>query len=237
MSTLDSTWSPEMGRIAAPLREQVVATLRRAILDRAFDPGQRLVERELIERLGVSRTTVREAIRELASEGLVTVIPQRGAIVSSPSLAEAIDLYEVRAALESILVARFTERADEKQVVALQITSTALARCSSAAEEISNILEAKDRFYGALLEGAESPVLAQLLSGIQARVQILRATSLSAPGRITEAASEIEGIVAAIERRDAKEASQLMAAHIRAAAETALGHLSPSEVQVGADHR
>ena len=75
-----------MGRIAAPLREQVIAALRQAILDFQLKPGQRLVERELIEQLGVSRTTIREALRELTAEGLITVIPQKGAIVSAPSL-------------------------------------------------------------------------------------------------------------------------------------------------------
>ena len=72
-----------VGKAAAPLRERVIATLREAILDFELRPGQRLIERELIERLGVSRTTVRESLRELDSEGLVTVVPQRGAVVAT----------------------------------------------------------------------------------------------------------------------------------------------------------
>src|SRR5262245_10208805 len=97
----EPSWTVEpVGRVAAPLREKVVVALRQAIMDFQLKPGQRLVEREIIERLGVSRTTVREALRELASEGLVTVVPQKGAVVSTPTLDAAEDLYEVRASLE-----------------------------------------------------------------------------------------------------------------------------------------
>lgn len=104
-NSLGDTWAIRpVGRVAAPLREQVIEALRAAILEFGLTPGQRLVERELIEQLGVSRTTVREALRELTSEGLVTVVPQCGAIVSSPSPSEAEELYEARVALESLVV-------------------------------------------------------------------------------------------------------------------------------------
>src|SRR5690242_3051163 len=96
-----------IGRVAAPLREQVLEALRNAILNFDLKPGERLVERELIERIGVSRTTIREVLRELTAEGLVMVIPQKGAVVYAPSAEEAKDLYAVRAALEALAVRRF----------------------------------------------------------------------------------------------------------------------------------
>src|SRR6188768_4396301 len=108
VNALSEAWGDNpVDRVAAPLREQVIGALRAAILDFRLAPGQRLVERELIEQLGVSRTTVREALRELTSEGLVTVVPQKGAVVATPTLEDAIDLYDVRAALESLVVQRF----------------------------------------------------------------------------------------------------------------------------------
>ena len=84
--------TPQMSRVAAPLRDQVSSALRQAIVERELPPGQRLVERELVDRLQVSRATVRESLRELEAEGLVTVIPQRGAVVASISLQEAADI-------------------------------------------------------------------------------------------------------------------------------------------------
>jgi len=87
-------------RSAAPLRAQAASVLREAILSLSLREGERLVERELIDRLGVSRTTVREALRELESEGLVEVIPQRGAVVRTVSPADAADLYGARIAID-----------------------------------------------------------------------------------------------------------------------------------------
>ena len=88
------------------VRERTVDELRNAIFRFELHPGQRLVEREFVELLGISRATFREAIRDLASEGLVTVIPQKGAHVTTPTIEEAVELYEIRAVLESLVVSR-----------------------------------------------------------------------------------------------------------------------------------
>jgi DNA-binding GntR family transcriptional regulator len=218
-----------MARAAAPLREQVIRTLRQAIRDFELKPGQRLVERELIEQLGVSRTTIREALRELASEGLVTVVPQRGAIVSAPSLEEALDLYEVRAALESLIASRFVERATDDEVAQLAETVENLAEVSRTATDIRTILGAKDVFYRVLTSGAKSSTLQQLIEGIQARVQVLRATSLSEAGRSIQVVEELRAIVRAVSDRDAEKAAALTAEHVRNASTTALHSLRESE--------
>ncbi len=225
-NSLAESWTAEpVGRIAAPLREQVIAALRQAILDFNLKPGQRLVERELIEQLGVSRTTIREALRELTSEGLVTVVPQKGAVVATPTLDDAIDLYEVRAALESLVVQRFVERATDAQVERLQAAVERFHDETIRTADIRQILAAKDLFYVVLIEGAASAALQQLLEGIQARVQVLRATSLSEEGRTFAAVRELRAVVEAVRRRDVEEASARCAAHIRAASVTALSHL------------
>lgn len=225
-NSLAGSWSAEpVGRVAAPLREQVTTVLRQAIVDFSLQPGQRLVERELMERLAVSRTTIREAIRELSAEGLVTVVPQKGAIVATPSLDDSIDLYEVRASLESLVVQRFVERASDEQVTRLHRTVEDFASTTTATTAIRDVLKSKDRFYEVLIEGARSAALQQLLESIQARVQVLRATSMSEPGRPLEVVEELRGIVAAIADRDIERASALCAAHIRRASITALAHL------------
>jgi DNA-binding GntR family transcriptional regulator len=220
-----------MGRVSAPLREQVITALRQAILDFQLKPGQRLVERELIEQLGVSRTTIREALRELTSEGLVTVVPQRGAMVSAPSLADAVDLYEVRASLESLVTQRFVERATDEEIERLRATIDELAVVSDNSHDIREILAAKDKFYTVLIAGARSAALQQLLEGIQARVQVLRATSLSEAGRSLEVVRELRAVVAAIADRDAEKASRLCAEHVRKASVTALHSLRESEAE------
>lgn len=229
-NSLAESWTAEpVGRVAAPLREQVISALRQAILDFNLKPGQRLVERELIEQLGVSRTTIREALRELTSEGLVTVVPQKGAVVATPTLEDAIDLYEVRAALESLVVTRFVERASDAQVERLQAAVERFHDETIRTADIRQILAAKDLFYVVLIEGAASTALQQLLEGIQARVQVLRATSLSEEGRTFAAVRELRAVAEAIAARDAPLAARLTAEHIRAAAETALLHMRSGE--------
>ena len=225
-NTLAAGWAtPPVDRVAAPLREQVIAALRSAILDFQLRPGQRLVERELIEQLGVSRTTVREALRELTSEGLVTVVPQRGAVVSAPSLTEAEDLYEIRAVLESMLVERFVENATDDQLKRIGDSVAAFAETTAGTEDIRTLLDAKDAFYAVLTEGSHSPVLIGLIESLQARVRLLRATSVSEPGRAEEAAAELRRVTEAAQRRDAKAAAAAYATHVRTAAKTALRHL------------
>lgn len=222
----DSSWvATPIGRVAAPLREQVIAVVRQAIRDFDLKPGQRLVERELMEKLQVSRTTVREAIRELASEGLITVIPQRGAVIAAPSLEEASDLYEVRAALEPLIVRRFLERATDQEVAQLTHAVDQVAEIVGTVTDVRVILHAKDQFYRVLIAGARSATLQQILEVLHARIQMLRATSLSRAGRPLQMLEELRAIVRAIADRDVDLAATLTAAHVRRAAAAALSNL------------
>ncbi|NMO88431.1 GntR family transcriptional regulator [Actinomycetospora sp. TBRC 11914] len=224
-----SVWGSEpLPRVAAPLREVATDRVRAAILDLRLRPGQRLIERELVENLGVSRATIREVIRQLATEGLVTVVPQRGAEVTSLSASDAADLYEMRAALEALAVRRFVQRASDRDVRALRRAVDAIARSAEDDGGAQSQLAAKDRFYEVLMAGSASGPLQQTLAGLQARVRLLRATSLSVPGRPREAAAELRAVVDAVEARDADRAAEACVEHIRHAAETAtraLGHV------------
>jgi len=214
-----------MSRVAAPLRDQVSGILRQAIVERELRPGQRLVERELTDRLQVSRATIRESLRELEAEGLVTVIPQRGAVVASISLQEAADIYEARAAIESLIVRRFVERAAAEYLARLASSLDDLGQAIDAGQPVRELLAVKDRFYDVLIKGADSSVLATMLSGLQARVSLLRATSLTHQGRPLEMLRELRTLAKAINARDADEAARLCAEHVRNAGRTGMAEL------------
>lgn len=223
-------WPPTpIGRVAAPLRDQVLDVVRQGILDFQLKPGQRLVERELMEQLGVSRATVREVVARLESEGLVTTIPQRGAIVAVLTVREAADIYEMRVALEALAVRHFVERATAEQVRRIRAAFEVLANIPETETDNLLRLRAKDAFYKALLEGAASPALTQTLTGLQSRVRLLRQTSLSVPGRAQQTVDEIRAIVEAIEARDAEAASAACARHVRNAAKTGLARMQATE--------
>lgn len=227
---LSSAWRTEpLSPLETSVREQTIEALRRSILNFDLRPGQRLIEREFIEKLGISRTTFREAIRELAAEGLLTVVAQKGARVSAPTLEDATDLYEVRAALECLIVTRFVQRADEREVRQLRAAVRNFKRVSARTADTLELLKAKELFYEVLVRGARSAALQQLLEGIKVRVHLLRATSLSQPGRVAETVSELEAIVSAIAGRDADRAAQLCSEHVRNACRTALQSLRQRE--------
>ncbi|ULR48905.1 GntR family transcriptional regulator [Streptomyces deccanensis] len=214
------TTSP-VGRVAAPLREQVVTALREAILDFRLEPGRRLVERELVEQLDVSRTTVREALRELTSEGLIKVVPQKGAVVAAPTPDEARDLYEARCALETLLVRRFIEKAPRSKVYALEAAAEHFAEVASRDDaEPRDVLDARRDFNAVLHEGAGSEVLRQLVEGVQAKVRVLVVKGMST--NHAEVIQELRDIVAAVRQRDADTAVEIYTKHMRRVAANVL---------------
>jgi len=208
------------------VRLQVTDAIRDGIFNLAYTPGQRLVERELVEKYGVSRATIREVLQTLSSEGLVTVIPQRGATVTEPKAEDARDLYEIRAVLEGLLVGKFCERASRAQRLRLAVAVEEFAEAVEAGLPITETLKVKDRFYDVLLDGAASPSLGQVIEGIQVRVHLLRATSMSSTGRAETAVMELRAVTSAVEAGDTDAAIAAYRHHIEHAGQTALRRLT-----------
>ena len=206
-------------RKPAPIRTQVLDNLRLAIVERRLAPGQRLIERELVELTGVSRTSVREALRELAAEGLVTVIPNKGTVVTSVSAEEARQLYQVRSALEGLAGRLFAENATQAQRTALVRAQKRIARLTTKGEPLH---DAKDGFYDVLFEGAGNDALRTVVAGLHARVSVLRSLSLSVPGRRAQAVAEMQAIVEAVLADDAEAAARACSRHVEEAGRVGL---------------
>jgi DNA-binding GntR family transcriptional regulator len=198
---------------AAPLRRQVLDELRQSIISGRSAPGTRLIERELIQMLGVSRTVIREALRQLESEGLVAILPNKGPIVRELTASEATDLYAIRAVLEGLAARSFVQNASAMQVGELEgaLDRTADAYKSNDAELI---LETKNRFYDVLFDGAHSETLSSMIAMLHTRIWRWRALGLSHPrrsdGRWEESISGLRAMVAAIKNRDADLAEKLI---------------------------
>jgi DNA-binding GntR family transcriptional regulator len=209
-----------VARVAAPLREQVLELIQTEIVELRLRPGQRLVERELVEQIGVSRTTIREVLRQLAVEGLVTTIPQKGAIVAVPSRKDATEVYEVRGLLEGIIARQFAEKAPDSQVKALRTAFNQMEAEYLETKEPRRLLRAKAAMYQVLFDGADNPTVRLILEGLQARITVMRAATLAGPGRPAESVEEIRAIVDAIERRDPAGAARASTHHVEQAART-----------------
>lgn len=213
--------------VAAPVRQQVIKALYHAITTGVLKPGQRLVEKDLCELMGVSRPPVREALRQLESEGLVVSLPKRGPMVARLSHDDVANIYQIRGALEALAAKLFAEKASEAQIAALEKSLEDLA-VAMRDDDIDRTMEAKDRFYSNLTEGSGNPIVGSILHSMKARIQMLRRVSLSSPARTTETMREMQAILAAIKIRDGESAFQLSWNHIRNAAENALRVLSTS---------
>lgn len=216
--------SMRVAPVAAPVRSQVVETLRTAITSGRFAPGQRLVEKDLCDLLGVSRPSVREALRELESEGLINTIPNRGPLVSLLSARDAASIYEVRGVLEGLAAKLFAEKATPEQVQELS-DSVEQLDTAYATLDVEQILVAKRAFYKVLLEGSQNVVIPSLLRTMNARITQLRRVSLSSPKRLPGSLKEIRAVLKAIKNRDPEAAFQASLRHIEQASKAAIAKL------------
>jgi GntR family transcriptional regulator, trigonelline degradation regulator len=210
-------------RSAAPLRHQVADRLRQSITSGRLQPGARLIERELIARMGVSRTVIRETLRELESEGLIAMIPNKGPVVRELTLAEAADLYSIRALLEGLAARLFVARAEPSHLArlarALDLTAKAYKRGDPA-----RIFETKDVFYSVFFEGAGSETLSLMIGTLHGRISRWRRLGLGhpqrSPSRSRETIRNLRALVAALRKRDPDLAERIIRHEVtRAAAE------------------
>jgi DNA-binding GntR family transcriptional regulator len=209
---------------------QTALKLREAIMAGHFAPGERLIEASLCTQMGVSRTTIREAIRRLESEKLITTVPNKGPSIATITLHEAEQIYHVRRLLEGEAAALFAQRASEPEVAELRAALTrfeAAVKNDDALERVA----ATGQFYDVILRGCGNQIIRELLEGLIARINFLRAKSMSNPGRSKSSFTEMRKILNAIAQREPELARQAAAAHVdaaRAAVSPALQDAAPA---------
>lgn len=218
-----------ISRQSATLRLMVEDKMRTAIAQGHFKPGQRLVERELCELMGVGRTSIREALRQLEAEGLVTTVPHKGPTVSTIGYEEAEQLYAVRALLESYAGREFAEHGSAADIAKLGEAVDEFERASADPKHVS-LIDTKTRFYATLLEGSGNVFVKQMLTALHNRITLLRVTSMTQPGRLNQSVAEIREIYDAIKARDGVAAAAACKRHIEMAAHTALAFLRKNQV-------
>jgi DNA-binding GntR family transcriptional regulator len=217
-------------RIAAPLRHSVTESIRNAIAAGVFKAGARLPERDLCAMTGVSRTLVREALRQLESEGLINVIAHRGPVVSRVTPEQAEGIYQVRIELEGLASQLFAARASDTQREALRAAFADVEKSYESEEAIVR-LNAKNRFYECLIEGSGNEALGTTLRMLNSRVTLLRATSLQAPGRMRASLAELRELMAAVMAGDGVAARAAAARHVQQAAAAAIALLRAEQEQ------
>jgi len=210
-----------ISKSAAPLRRQVLDELRNSIIAGRLNPGERLVERELIAMMGVSRTVIREALRQLESEGLVAIVPNKGPIVRTLTVEEARDIYAIRAVLEGLAARLFTEHADQTQIVRLELALSVVEKAYDSGD-VATMLVTKNNFYEVLFEGAKSETLSSMLAILHGRIWRWRGLGLTHPNRSPErdrqSMKNLRALVQAIRARDAALAEKILRDEVSRAA-------------------
>ncbi|HEX4410187.1 MAG TPA: GntR family transcriptional regulator [Xanthobacteraceae bacterium] len=207
---------------SAPLRNRIIAALRSAIETGVFVPGERLTEKDLCDQLGVSRTSLREALRELQADGVLEYASNRSLTVSRISDEIALNVYRIRAALEALVVEQFIESASDAQMGEL---TDACERVMQAYRSgvLDEILTTKRAFYDCICIGAKNPIAFDMINRLLLRTSFLRRKSLSRRPRHDQSIGELKELLAAIARRDQATAHTLALVHVQNSARSALG--------------
>lgn len=211
----------KVDRPAATLRHSVTDSIRQAIAMGRFNAGDRMPERDLCDMTGVSRTLVREALRQLESEGLVQVIAHKGPVVATITAEQAVGIYQVREVLEGLAAELFAVNANDAQRLALQEAFDGVRRSYEGGDVVTR-LNAKNLFYDCLIKGTGNDALGSSLYMLNSRAMILRGLSLQIPTRSKKSLEELENLLAALETRNGVKARKLAVHHVRQAAKTAM---------------
>ena len=183
------------------LREQIVSSLRDSIIKGELNPGQKLTEPELAEKLGISRTPIREAFRQLESEGFLTVIPRRGAVVSRITRKEINDFYDLKSLLEGYAARIAAEKITEKGIEKLRKINEQLAVLAEK-DDVDAFFSKNDEFHNTFISYCGNEKLLEFHKHLVQRFMRFRLGALSVPGRLQASVKQHRAIIKALAEKD-----------------------------------
>ncbi len=197
-----------------PLRDVVFQTLRNAILKGELKPGERLMEMHLANKLGVSRTPIREAIRMLEQEGLAVTIPRKGAQVAQMTEKDLEDVLEIRDALDELAVTRACEKISDEEIAELR---TVMKTFEEAAEskDVRRIVEADESFHNVIYEATDNPKLELIVNNLREQMYRYRYEYVKDNADYNQLIAEHKAIIDGLERKDQDFVKQIMHTHLK----------------------
>ena len=195
------------------LRENIADIIRKRIIYQELEPGQKVVEQDLAKEFKTSRAPIREALRQLELEGLVNIIPNKGAYVTGISDKDVHDIYMIRSMLEGLCVRWATEHITQEQLEELD-EIILLSEYHMDKGHSDQLTELDGRFHQILYEASQSRILDHVLSDFHKYVQLARRTSVKTEERAIKSIGEHNEILNAIKAKDAEKAGNLATIHI-----------------------
>jgi DNA-binding GntR family transcriptional regulator len=196
-----------------PLRDLVFNTLREAILKGDFAPGERLMEKQLAERMGVSRTPIREAIRKLELEGLVIMVPRKGAEVAKVTNKDIIDVLEVRATLEALAVRLACKKMSDAELNELVEVNEEF-RIAAAQKDVETIINKDVEFHDIIFHSSDNEKLIQIINNLREQIYRFRVEYIYKMEDYNQLVQEHDEIVNAMKERRGLDASVIALQHI-----------------------
>ena len=191
------------------LREKILETIRDAILKGSLKPGERVSEPELAERFGISRTPIREAFRQLESEGYLEVIPRKGAVVASLSERDVVEFYAIKSILEGHAARIAAERMTEKDIERLEAINDKLQQIAGEGD-VKSFFRVHNEFHELFIKASGNDKLVELINQLVLKFNRLRLASLAQPGRMEISVQEHRKIIEAFRRHDGDRADNLV---------------------------
>lgn len=183
------------------LRERILETIRDAIMSGALKPGEKVAEPELAARFGISRTPIREAFRQLESEGYLSVVPRKGALVASFSAKDVEEFYAIKSILEGYAARKACSLLTTREINKLEGINEKL-REIAAEGDVRHFFRVHNSFHDLFIKGAGNDKLHDMIAALLKKFQRLRLASLSKPGRMLMSVEEHEKIIEAFRKRD-----------------------------------
>ncbi|GFO65739.1 GntR family transcriptional regulator [Geomonas paludis] len=191
------------------LRERILETIRDAIMSGALKPGEKVAEPELAARFGISRTPIREAFRQLESEGYLSVIPRKGALVASFSAKDVEEFYAIKSILEGYAARKACSLLSTREINKLEAINEKL-REIAAEGDVRHFFKVHNSFHDLFIKGAGNEKLHDMIAQLLKKFQRLRLASLMKPGRMQLSVEEHEKIIEAFRKRDPVMAEMLV---------------------------
>jgi len=196
-----------------PLHEHVAHWIREMIRKGDLNKGDRIIEKDLCASFGISRTPLREALRCLTSEGLIRIVPHRGAYVAEPSMDEIREMFEVMKLLEGNCAAMAAEKISESDLVKLEKLHEKLEKHYKANQH-EKYLDVNQKFHTMLQEMAGNKVLNDVVNGLRQKIVLYRYRQLYQADRFEASIREHRAIMDALRRRDPAASESLMREHL-----------------------
>ena len=214
-----------------PLRELVCENLIDAINKGILSPGERLMEIQIAEEMGVSRTPVREAIRKLELEGFVVMIPRRGTYVANISIKDINEVYEIRSALDILAGGLAAERINDDEIEEMR-ELLLISEKHIEENNLAKIVETDSKFHDVLYTASRNERLVSIISNLREQITSIRGQSMNYPGRLVDTLDEHKEIVESIAARDIDRAQEAVRVHLENAEQTLLKAIDESKGKV-----